>query len=119
MNNLLPRLNDGIYIFCTHHLFVIDGIESIAAIREPEAITHILKKVDADNLNIIYSQEWSWISLDYQSDLEMTGLTASFSSALSGSGIPCNVIAGFYHDHIFVPREKAKEALEILGKITI
>jgi hypothetical protein len=48
------------------------------------------------------------------SSLEAVGLTAAFSTVLSEAGISCNVIAAFYHDHIFVAAGDAEKAMAIL-----
>jgi hypothetical protein len=54
------------------------------------------------------------IVLNVLSSLEGVGLTARVSSALASAGIPCNMVAAFHHDHVFVPEEMALRALEIL-----
>jgi hypothetical protein len=46
--------------------------------------------------------------------LDGVGLTAAVASALAGEGIPCNVVAAFHRDHIFVPSEAAERALAVL-----
>ncbi len=56
----------------------------------------------------------SWLTLDIHSALEAVGLTATFSRQLGRAGIPCNVIAGFYHDHILVPVDKTDAAVEVI-----
>jgi hypothetical protein len=56
--------------------------------------------------------------LTVYSSLEAVGLTAAFSRALSEGGIGCNVVAAFYHDHIFVDRKDAKKAMEILNRFS-
>ncbi|MDO4640652.1 MAG: ACT domain-containing protein [Neisseria sp.] len=33
---------------------------------------------------------------------------------LGQAGISCNVVAGNYHDHIFVPYEQAAQAMQVL-----
>ena len=57
---------------------------------------------------------WARISLTIHSDLEAVGLTAAFAGALANRGLPANVIAGFHHDHLFVPWERRHEALAVL-----
>lgn len=56
----------------------------------------------------------SWLTLDIHSALTAVGLTATFSRQLGRAGIPCNVIAGFFHDHILVPVEKTDAAVEVI-----
>ncbi|MEO6355170.1 MAG: ACT domain-containing protein [Ferruginibacter sp.] len=43
------------------------------------------------------------------------GLTAAFSNALAKAGISCNVVAAYYHDHIFVDIAHTKKAMDILN----
>ncbi|MDP4604902.1 MAG: ACT domain-containing protein [Erythrobacter sp.] len=54
------------------------------------------------------------ITLMVHSALEGVGLTAAVSGALAETGIACNVVAGYHHDHLFVPWERRHEALERL-----
>ena len=61
----------------------------------------------------------AWISLHVHSDLQAVGLTAAFANALGSVGISCNVIAGAYHDHIFVPLEKAQAAMQALQDLQL
>jgi len=63
-----------------------------------------------------YSFVASWITLTVHSSLEAIGLTAAFSAALSQEGIICNVVAAFYHDHIFVGKSYTLKAMEILNR---
>lgn len=74
----------------------------------------ILKKEIAEKLNLEYSMIMSWITLSVHSSLEAVGLTAAFAKALSDKGISCNVVAAFYHDHIFVSKKDTEKAMQIL-----
>ncbi len=58
------------------------------------------------------------ITLKIHSALEAVGLTAAVSKALTEAGISCNVVAAFHHDHLFVPTEKAGQAMEALLALT-
>ena len=59
----------------------------------------------------------AWITLTVHSDLAAVGMTAAFSGALGRAGIGCNVVAGTHHDHLFVPAEQARRAMDVLARI--
>ena len=54
------------------------------------------------------------ITLQVLSSLEGVGLTAAASDALAKNNIPANMVAGYHHDHVYVPSGMAKEAVAIL-----
>lgn len=45
------------------------------------------------------------------------GLTAVFSTVLTESNISCNVISGYYDDHIFVDTTDADKAMRVLDDL--
>lgn len=103
LKNMKPIHNLGDYVFCKTETLENLNLNDIEMFfKEKEAITLILKKETADVLQLEYSVVMSWITLTVHSSLEAVGLTAAFSKALSEHGISCNVVAAFYHDHIFV-----------------
>lgn len=59
--------------------------------------------------------EMAWLTLTVQSSLEAVGLTAAFSKVLTDEGISCNVLAGYHHDHILVPVDRASDAITALS----
>jgi hypothetical protein len=110
-----PEHNSGDYVFCkVEKLGNLNLDEVEMFFKEKEAITLILKKEIADKLNLEYSMTMSWITFSVHSSLEAVGLTAAFSKALSDRGISCNVVAAFYHDHIFVGKKDTEKAMQIL-----
>ncbi|MDG1438394.1 MAG: ACT domain-containing protein, partial [Emcibacteraceae bacterium] len=62
-----------------------------------------------------YEGIYKKITLNVHSSLEAVGLTAAFSNALTQAGISANVIAGYYHDHIFVPVNDVQKAMVALN----
>ncbi|MEI8113873.1 MAG: ACT domain-containing protein [Bacteroidia bacterium] len=119
LQSLNPILHDGEYVFCTlEDITNIDPADLVMTFRETEGTTIIIRKESADNLKLKYSFTAAWITLKVISSLEAVGLTAAFSTELSKEGISCNVVAGFYHDHIFVKLDEAEKAIEILQKLS-
>jgi len=119
LQHMQPTLNLGEYVFCTVpelDAFPIDKI--ISFFKETEAYTIILPRTTADKLQLQYSFVAAWITLTVHSALDAVGLTAAFSNALGAAGISCNVVAAYYHDHIFVDVGDANRAMEVLQKLS-
>jgi len=116
LRNMTPLLNEGDYVYCT----VTDTIDIknvLGIFKEEEAVTVILKKEIADQLDLKYEYIAAWITLTIHSSLEATGLTAAFAAALANEAISCNVVAAYYHDHIFVAKKDAERAMEALKQL--
>lgn len=115
-----PQLVEGDYVFCT-----VDGplkdylhLDPIATFREQEGLTLVLEAQQAEQAGLTTDSRFCLITLTVHSSLEAVGLTAAFASKLASYGISANVIAGYYHDHIFVPKGKAHEAMSALTELT-
>ncbi|WP_406844220.1 ACT domain-containing protein [Flavobacterium soyae] len=119
LKSMKPEHNSGDYVFCKiEKLDPINLDDIVMFFKENEAVTIILKKETADSLKLDYAIVMSWITLSVHSSLEAVGLTAAFSKALSDSNISCNVVAAFYHDHIFVNKKDVKKAIAILNSFS-
>ncbi|MCB9081918.1 MAG: ACT domain-containing protein [Lewinellaceae bacterium] len=113
-----PILQEGKYVFCTlPDLAGVDQENLIGYFREKEGITVILAQNAADALSLPYAFIAAWITLTVHSSLAAVGLTAAFSTALAKAQVSCNVIAAYYHDHIFVPYEDRDIAMEVLSSL--
>ncbi|RNC84492.1 MAG: ACT domain-containing protein [Balneola sp.] len=119
LKNLSPKLNEGEYVFV-----LVTGLEGInrddiiAQIKEEEGTTLILNKEKANELGFSYEFVAAWITLTVHSSLEAVGLTAAFSTELAKHDISCNVVAGYYHDHLFVNTKDAQKAMDVLHSLT-
>lgn len=89
-----------------------------ARIAEAEALTVIAPLSELDQMGLTSPQAWARISLTVHSDLAAVGLTAAIARTLAELGISANVVAGFYHDHVFVPWERRHDALLALKDLS-
>jgi uncharacterized protein len=107
-----------------HFVFVVASDEALldrlapeATIREPEGLTAVVRRENADALGLPYDYVAAWITLRVHSALDAVGLTAAVSTALARAGLSCNVIAGYHHDHLLVPVDHAPAALGVLSDL--
>lgn len=118
LQHLDPVQVPGEYVFCTGKVLEPAVLrEVIGSFRETEGMTYILPRTAAHAAGLEYDGSMAWITLQVHSSLHAVGLTAAFASALAGAGISCNVVAAYYHDHLFVPFIDAERALSILQSL--
>ena len=84
----------------------------MAMVSEMEGTSIIVKHEAAVSAGLAYEFEAVWLSLTTHTSLNAVGVTATISTALAMSGIPCNVIAGYHHDHLLVPADRVDDALD-------
>ncbi|RMZ62486.1 ACT domain-containing protein, partial [Vibrio anguillarum] len=89
-------------------------LEPVATFQEREGLTLVVEQQKAVAAQLDFESVFSLITLTVHSSLEAVGLTAAFATKLASYGISANVIAGYYHDHIFVQQEKAEKAMAAL-----
>ena len=106
-----PKLLDSEFVFCT-----VKGKLNDYAELDPVA-TFIEKSV-AEKAGLAFDGSFSQITLTVHSSLEAVGLTAAVATKLASKGISANVIAAYYHDHVFVQTSKADEALSALQEFS-
>ena len=120
IKGLSPKLNDGEYVFTSiKNIELLNTSEVICTLKEKEGLTLILERSRADQLGLKYNFIASWITLEVHSSLNAVGLTSLVTTELANNEISCNVIAGYYHDHIFVSTKDSPKTLEILNYLSL
>lgn len=115
-----PFIQGGEFVFCTvpGNVVVDKALSPVATVREREGLTLVLPVTEAEQAGFAYDGKYRQITLEVHSSLCAVGLTAAFATKLTEYGISANVIAGYYHDHIFVPTDKAEQAMLALHELS-
>lgn len=111
LRSMQPELHGAPYGYAVTAVSVPGAFAQVA---EAEGMTVIATLDVLAAHGIVVETQWARISLTVHSDLAAVGLTAAIARALAAVGISANVVAGFYHDHVFVPWERRADAMAAL-----
>lgn len=117
LRSLQPVLRDGRFVFCSFPEARYGDhaeLDPIAVVSEQEGLTLVVATSTAASAGLPTQPAFRCITLQVHSSLQAVGLTAAVSTALARRSIPANLVAGAFHDHVFVPADRAKEALNVL-----
>lgn len=120
LQSLQADLQEGVYVFAT---LAPDQVPDPITppprmlFQEAEGTTLILLQSQAENLNLSYEFPSRMITLNIHSSLEAVGFMARIASELAKHGMGVNPVAGFYHDHLFVPLGREDDAIEVLERL--
>ncbi len=120
IRQLSPKLDPNSYVYCTvprTKYGELEKLKPIVSIAELEGLTLVIPLQQAQDEGLDYYRVFRRITLEGHSSLEALGLTSVVTSLLADRGITTNVIAGFYHDHMFVPSDRTDEAMEALKEL--
>jgi hypothetical protein len=113
--SMAPVRQPGEWVFVTVPSAPPD-VAPVVTVVEDEGLTMVIAREDADRLGLAYDYVAGRITLRVHSALAAVGLTAAVAGALAEVGISANVVAGFHHDHLFVPADRVGEAVEVLER---
>lgn len=120
LSSLAPAIMPGEFVFCSLQNAALADyaqLSPLATFLESEGLTLVLPRGSADRAGIAYESVFRCITLTIHSSLDAVGLTAAVAGRLAERGISANVIAAYYHDHVFVPSEQASTALTALEEL--
>lgn len=112
-----PVLHEEIFVFTTfNHDDNLSAFEPIMMFRESEGTTLIITMLEAEREGVQYEFPSRMISLNVHSSLEAVGFLARVTNRLAALDMGVNPVAGFYHDHLFIPADRAEDALKALNE---
>lgn len=119
VKSMQPALLPDEYVFC-HNLpkNILDSVDAVMIFNETEGQTAIIRLSDALKLNLQYEFRCKQITLNIHSNLNAVGFLATITTKLASLGISVNAVSAFYHDHLFVPSDRANEAIDTLTKLS-
>ena len=116
LRHMMPELRPGTYVFCT-----LPPSESIPAtvtplltFHEQEGTTLVILREEAEAEGLSYAFPSHLITLTVHSALDAVGFLAAITTRLAAAGISVNAVSAFHHDHLFVPDDRADEAMALL-----
>jgi len=121
LSGMKPNLVEGEFVYCNVPASTFADLvhlEPVGLFREREGVTLILPLETARQAGFPAAPAMRMITLDIHSSLEAVGLTAAFATALGNEGISANVVAAYYHDHIFVSVGDADRAMAALQALS-
>jgi GNAT superfamily N-acetyltransferase len=117
LSGLDPHLHDGVYVFASVPPDAVLDVAPIASMAEDEGRTVVLAEAEAARLGLAAEYRCAWITLRVASALAAVGLLARVTTALARRGISVNPVSGFHHDHLFVPHDRAADAMAALDEL--
>ncbi len=118
LRSMQPRMLEGEYVFCSvAPEFNWQSLALVGLFYEAEGLTLILRREQAAQISgsaQLSNAAFRMITLAVHSSLEAVGFLAAVTSRLAKAGISVNPVAAYYHDHLFVPTDRAAEAMQIL-----
>ncbi|MER8567197.1 ACT domain-containing protein [Mesorhizobium sp. M0924] len=116
---MTPELLPDVYVFATLTPGISRqaGLDPVMVFREREGVTLIVTEDAARAAGLTASFRCRMITLNVNSSLEAVGFLVAITARLAAAGMGVNPVSAFYHDHLFVPAERAEEAMELLRQL--
>jgi len=118
LRSMSATLAPGAFVFATvPGGGVPPGLSPRMVFEEAEGTTLILRREEAEAQGLPFEFPCRMITLNVHSALDAVGFIARIATELARHGMGVNPVAGFFHDHLFVPEDRAEEALALLRRL--
>ncbi len=120
LSNMSPSLSEEEFVFCSLDEARLGQLSArpIATFRESEAMSAIIPRQLADDEGLEYRFVARMIKIGVHSSLDAIGLIAAIAGKLTAAGISVNPVSATFHDYLFVPADKAHEAMAALAELS-
>jgi hypothetical protein len=119
LQGMKPEMQEGVFVFCTlpEGREIPQNLRPVHIFHEREGTSFVVRREQADAVGLPCQFASRLITLTVHSSLEAVGFLAAVTAPLAEAGISVNAVSAFYHDHLFVPVERAEEAMRILRRL--
>lgn len=119
LGSMAPELMPGVFVFATLPPGAPRpaGIDPVMLFREREGETLILREDEANAAFLSSIFPSRMITLNVHSALDAVGFLAAITGRLAAAGMGVNPVSGYFHDHLFVPADRATEAMAVLTAV--
>jgi hypothetical protein len=116
LRNMKPELLPGVFVFCTiaANERTPEALNPLLTFREQEGTTLVISREEAEAAGLRYAFPSRLITLTVHSALDAVGFLAAITARLAEARISVNAVSAFHHDHLFVPVDRAEEAMTVL-----
>ena len=93
---------------------IVPDNQVLGTFREGEGITVFATKEYFEKNHIPHEGPYAKLTIEVHTSLELVGLTAVLATKLAENNISANVVAAYFHDHIFVQYGLRKNAINVI-----
>jgi hypothetical protein len=120
LKHMKPELQPGVFVFCTiaSSASLPAALNPLLTFREQEGTTLVIPREEAEAAGLNHAFASRLITLTVHSALDAVGFLAAITARLAEAGISANAVSAFHHDHLFVPVDRADDAIAVLQEIS-
>ena len=120
LRNVKPEMQPGTFVFCTIPPGepIPAAVNPLLTFREQEGTTLVIPRDEAEAAGLRYAFASCLITLTVHSALDAVGFLAAITARLAAAGISVNAASAFHHDHLFVPADRADDAMVLLREMS-
>jgi len=115
IRSMQPELMKHEYVFITQpDARLAEKLDPVMIFKEAEGVSMIVLREKAEQENLVYEFPCRMITINVHSALDAVGFLAAITRKLASLEMGANAVSAFYHDHLFVPADRAEDAMQAL-----